>query len=215
LKACILAGLGFAAAQALKMFVMATFLPSADVTVFNPVQELYKSLVKLVELVGIHYTLQMTPNLAKFSHHHRILAVALGWGFVESLILYLIPLWMGARGLEFSWEFIQMAVESNINLFVHLGTVCVVWLLRRTNIEQSAQPVLITIAGLYLIQPSIVSYMTLVLQLKPVYILVVRGTVTAIMGGMAAVLLWRYSHYTVSSFKASNLKPSNVKSKIQ
>jgi len=28
----------------------------------------------------------------------------------------LLPLWVGARGVEFDWKYIQMCFESNINL---------------------------------------------------------------------------------------------------
>lgn len=27
-----------------------------------------------------------------------------------------IPLWVGARGVEFDWKYVQMCFESNINL---------------------------------------------------------------------------------------------------
>jgi hypothetical protein len=39
-----------------------------------------------------------------------------GWAAAEAIVSYLIPLWIGARGMEFSWEYIQMGLASNINL---------------------------------------------------------------------------------------------------
>jgi hypothetical protein len=95
-------------------------------------QEAMKSLVNVIEIVGVQYTLQLTPNLSKFEHGVRVLALGtglgscdcvvfielpcLGWAFAESVVSYLIPLWIGARGMQFSWEFIEMGVASNINM---------------------------------------------------------------------------------------------------
>ena len=39
-----------------------------------------------------------------------------GWATADSLLRRLVPLWMGARQLEFSWEYTQMAIQANINL---------------------------------------------------------------------------------------------------
>lgn len=39
-----------------------------------------------------------------------------GWALFESLAQFLLPLWIGARGMEFSWEYIEMGIDSNVNL---------------------------------------------------------------------------------------------------
>lgn len=39
-----------------------------------------------------------------------------GWAVTESVLMRLVPLWIGARQLEFSWEYIQMSVEANFSL---------------------------------------------------------------------------------------------------
>jgi hypothetical protein len=40
----------------------------------------------------------------------------LGWAVAESILMRLAPLWIGARQLEFSWEYIQMSIEANFSL---------------------------------------------------------------------------------------------------
>jgi hypothetical protein len=40
----------------------------------------------------------------------------IGWAFADALLHRLAPLWVGARGLEFTWEYLLQGVESNANL---------------------------------------------------------------------------------------------------
>ncbi len=46
----------------------------------------------------------------------RVLAVGLGWSFAQSITHYAPALWTGARGTEFSWEYLEMGVNANIDL---------------------------------------------------------------------------------------------------
>ncbi len=46
----------------------------------------------------------------------RFLIGGLGWAAADVLSTRLYPLWIGARGIEFDWKYIQMSVESNVNL---------------------------------------------------------------------------------------------------
>jgi hypothetical protein len=39
-----------------------------------------------------------------------------GWAFTDSLFTNLVPLWIGARGMEFRWDYLEMAVISNLNM---------------------------------------------------------------------------------------------------
>jgi hypothetical protein len=50
-----------------------------------------------------------------------LLLYGIGWSTAEAIVSYLIPLWIGARGMEFSWQYIEMGVTSNINL---VCTIC-------------------------------------------------------------------------------------------
>lgn len=40
------------------------------------------------------------------------------WMLENPLFAFLscIPLWVGARGIEFDWKYIQMSIDSNISL---------------------------------------------------------------------------------------------------
>lgn len=39
-----------------------------------------------------------------------------GWAFADSILHRLAPLWVGARGLEFTWDYILQGLEANANL---------------------------------------------------------------------------------------------------
>ncbi|KAL4390561.1 hypothetical protein AHAS_Ahas03G0157400 [Arachis hypogaea] len=39
-----------------------------------------------------------------------------GWAFTDSVIHRLVPLWVGTRGLEFTWDYILQGLEANTNL---------------------------------------------------------------------------------------------------
>ena len=46
-----------------------------------------------------------------------------GWAFADSVLHRLAPLWIGARGLEFTWEYIFQGLEANANLVWYPKTV--------------------------------------------------------------------------------------------
>ena len=39
-----------------------------------------------------------------------------GWGIMEVVATRVVPLWVDARGVEFSWSSLQTGLEANITL---------------------------------------------------------------------------------------------------
>jgi len=205
LRSCTFAGFGFAATQVIKIFVMATFLPTpteAAVAVaavslpiaaptFHLTQELMKTAVNLIEYFGVKMTLE-GKHLAKYEHHVRVLAVGLGWTFAESLVLYLIPLWIGARGMEFEWEYIEMGVASNISLLLHIGFAGLVWLRTRTDISASAKKILLPAMVTYLVLPLPLSYLEKVQLVSHWDLLALRLIAGLLLGMLSKNLLANY-----------------------
>ena len=66
----------------------------------------------LFDFVGIYLCLSRV--LAK--GEMKITALAVGWGTAEIIGTRLIPLWIGARGTEFDWQYIQESFGANVNL---------------------------------------------------------------------------------------------------
>lgn len=48
--------------------------------------------------------------------YRRIPLLLAGWAFADSVLHRLAPLWVGARGLEFTWDYVLQGVEANANL---------------------------------------------------------------------------------------------------
>jgi hypothetical protein len=197
LKSCAWAGLIYALSQVFKIFIMATFLPSVEMTEWTFVQEVMKSVVNGVELLGAHFALASIPNLSKFSHGMRILCVGLGWSFIQACVLYLLPLWLGARGMEFSWEFIEMGIAANIDMLLNMSMLACIWLRSRTDLERQGLPLVWVGLAVHLLMPSIQGYLTHVALVSSWNIQMFRLVIGLVLGVPVRMLIQRYSTHKV------------------
>ncbi|XP_044973026.1 uncharacterized protein LOC123440526 [Hordeum vulgare subsp. vulgare] len=88
------------------------------------------------------------------SHNWRVIAV--GWAFADSVLHRLAPLWIGARGLEFTWEYIFQGLEANANLVMTLSLAALgslMWL--RKKKPRTLTPIIYACALLLATMPSI------------------------------------------------------------
>lgn len=51
-----------------------------------------------------------------------------GWAFADSVLHRLAPLWVGARGLEFTWDYILQGLEANANLVLFISWINMIFL---------------------------------------------------------------------------------------
>ncbi|RVX15260.1 Transmembrane protein 147 [Vitis vinifera] len=99
----------------IKLVCLATFLNVSENDSFDPYQELLKALIGFIDVAGLYFALtQLTHR--NISQNHKFQAVGLGWAFADSVLHRLAPLWVGARGLEFTWDYILQGLEANANL---------------------------------------------------------------------------------------------------
>ncbi|KAI3776803.1 hypothetical protein L1987_46593 [Smallanthus sonchifolius] len=78
-------------------------------------KELLKALIGFIDVAGLYFALtQLTHK--NISQNHKFQVVGLGCPFAESVLDRLAPLWVGARGLEFTWDYILQGLEANANL---------------------------------------------------------------------------------------------------
>eukprot|EP00470_Lotharella_oceanica_P001243 CAMPEP_0170168568 /NCGR_PEP_ID=MMETSP0040_2-20121228/1555_1 /TAXON_ID=641309 /ORGANISM="Lotharella oceanica, Strain CCMP622" /LENGTH=177 /DNA_ID=CAMNT_0010406839 /DNA_START=229 /DNA_END=762 /DNA_ORIENTATION=+ len=168
-----------------------------DSNVFSWSQELPIILVGVLDYGGLymmHGRLQRKGT--RKPNHLRVLAVAIGWACAEALVHYLIPLWIGARDVEFSWDYIEMGVQSNINLILHLASSTVVWLGMRNDLDPMAFMVVIVSCFCQLILSSVGNYMKLNLQHASSTILAMRFSCAAVLLTVAWVNFRLYSRKT-------------------
>ncbi|KAL5650874.1 hypothetical protein ACJX0J_036332, partial [Zea mays] len=77
--------------------------------------ELMKVFIEFTDVAGLYFALtQLTHR--NISQNHKFQAVGHGWAFADSILYRLAPLWIGARGHEFTWEYIFQGLEANDNL---------------------------------------------------------------------------------------------------
>ncbi|CAC5415106.1 Transmembrane protein 147 [Mytilus coruscus] len=90
--------------------------------------------------------------------HYKIIRKAgiVGWATPELLVTRLLPLWVGARGVEFDWKYIQMCFESNINLGHHMCAAMLVWLYSRNDLQKTYVPIVMSLLALSCYRPLIV-----------------------------------------------------------
>ena len=125
----------------------------------------------ILDLVGLHFVI--TRVCAKTDL--KYLVAALGWTSAELIVTKFVladataagdvgfrrflPLWVGARGIEFDWQYIQMSLDSNIALvsrdeakgggsmvilvqIQHLSVAMLLWLRTRHDLNRSYIPLI-------------------------------------------------------------------------
>merc|ERR1719266_2359533 len=121
---------------------------------FDFLMEFWKLTVDLADLIGLYVVIQKVAGKGQV----KVLTAGLGWAFAELVLTRVIFLWVGARGIEFDWKYIQNSFEANISLLHHITLAALVWLWTRREIQKSVVPVLL-IVGL------VCSYKGLILDL--------------------------------------------------
>ena len=64
----------------------------------------------LADLIGLYVVIQKVAGKGQV----KVLVAGLGWAFAELVLTRVIFLWVGARGIEFDWKYIQNSFEANI-----------------------------------------------------------------------------------------------------
>ncbi|WOK91666.1 transmembrane protein 147 [Canna indica] len=142
-----------------KLICLATFLKVPENDNFDPYQELLKALIGFIDVAGFYLALTRLTH-RNISQNHKYQAVGLGWAFADSVLHRLAPLWVGARGLEFTWEYIFQGIEANANLVLNLAFAALgslMWL--KKNKPRTLLPIIYACAGILATMPSIISYL--------------------------------------------------------
>jgi len=142
-----------------QLVCLATLLKVPENDSFDPYQELMKVFIGFIDVAGLYFALtQLTHR--NISQNHKFQAVGLGWAFADSVLHRLAPLWIGTRGLEFTWEYIFQGIEANANLVMTLSLAALgslMWL--RKNKPRTLVPIIYACALLLATMPSITSYL--------------------------------------------------------
>ena len=75
-------------------------------------QELLKCTVDLADLIGLSLVMARIAGKG----NTKVLIAGLGWAGAELILSRLLVLWVGARGTEFDWKYIQKSFDANISM---------------------------------------------------------------------------------------------------
>ncbi|GLH01090.1 Uncharacterized protein GBIM_07310 [Gryllus bimaculatus] len=177
------------------MLILATFFPAADVNNQEGIDflgEFFKTTVDLADLGGLYMVLMGIPGKG----HAKVLTAGVGWAGAEIVLTRFLLLWVGARGAEFDWMYIQKSIESNISLVQHITTATLVWLWSRHDLNRSLLPVVTAMLLLCAYKPlllDVLGHVThtgswIALLLRAVFTLCLGVTTLQIYAGLAQTM---------------------------
>ncbi|VDM96823.1 unnamed protein product [Thelazia callipaeda] len=142
---CTYAVLAYLLTQLGKMLVLATFFPTSDFDGFDMIPEVMKASADIFDVMGLHTVI---VYLMAGKSEVRFLTVGLGWAFAHSVATRLVGLWVGARATSFHWKYIQMALDSNIDLVFYIAMAALVWLFTRNDLRSGMRRVVVLLITL-------------------------------------------------------------------
>jgi len=134
------AGVMYMLTQLAKMIFLATFFPMPEldeeevVHKFDLVHDVFRATVDIADLVGIYFVMQRVAGKGSV----KILVAGLGWAMAELVLTRLVFLWVGARGVEFDWKYIQKCLDANISLVHCISLAALVWIWTRKEVTLSS-----------------------------------------------------------------------------
>merc|ERR1719312_2290428 len=124
------------------MLFLATFFPMSDLEpeegegdhMAQPAHMFLRATVDMADLIGIYLIMSRLSGKGAV----KVLVAGLGWAFAELVLTRLVFLWVGARGVEFDWRYIQKSFEANISLVHFITIATLVWLWGKRNSTSGA-----------------------------------------------------------------------------
>merc|ERR1712066_768238 len=164
------ASLMYILTQLAKMLFLATFFPMSELEEeegahkFDFFNDFLRATVDMADLVGIYLVMSRVSGKGSV----KVLIAGLGWAFAELILTRLVFLWVGARGVEFDWRYIQKSFEANISLVHFITLSALVWLWGKRNSTSGAglTGVLVLVLALCCYKGLLVSLTVSALQLS-------------------------------------------------
>ena len=119
---------GYLITQFLKLIMLATFIPEGA-TEIGFLNEFLKALIGGCEIMGFYWLIQSQ----KSSKDTKILSISIGWATMGNIATKLVPLWIGARELDFSWRHTLLSISGNISIINAISLAYIVALWSRKN----------------------------------------------------------------------------------
>lgn len=174
---CVQAGVTYLFVQLCKMLFLATFFPTWEGGIYDFIGEFMKASVDVADLIGLN--LVMSRNAGK--GEYKIMVAALGWATAELIMSRCIPLWVGARGIEFDWKYIQMSIDSNISLVHYIVASAQVWMITRYDLYHTFRPAVLLLMFLSVYKAFVMETFVHLFSLGSWTALLARAVVTGLL----------------------------------
>jgi len=164
--------------QFLKLLLMATFIPSEgefELAEFSLSLELMKSFISIIDAVSLYFIF-VSRSIISSNARTKILAVGLGWATAESIVSRLAPLWIGARGVEFSWTYLITSMEGTVSVFYYLAFATSAYLWTKSNLG-SLQSIVFGYLCIFTVLPSFYLWLTFSVGLNEAQILGIKAAI--------------------------------------
>ena len=90
-------------------------------------QEIVKTSIYMTEIIFLYQSLKSKNNFSEEQCHLRVITVALGWSFAESLLNNLFYYMFNSMGEEFTWEYIRTAILANVQMIEKMAIVALIY----------------------------------------------------------------------------------------
>lgn len=177
------AGSAYFLTQLCKMLILATFFPMSETTSQQQMDilgEFMKSTMDLSDLLGLHLLMMKIPGRGEM----KVLIAGLGWATAEYLTTKLIPLWVGARAIEFNWIHTQLSFDANISLVMYLSIAALIWLWSRTDLQKIYTPIVLTLLMLSSYRPLVLEIVSYMFALSSWNLLIFKAIYTSAIGAL-------------------------------
>lgn len=134
----------------------------------------------MADIIGMYVVLAGIPGKG----HSKVLTAGIGWATAEVILSRALLLWVGARGQEFDWRYIQKCLESNVSLIQHISTVTLIWLWSRHDLQKTFKPIVTGLIVFNCYKPMLLDLLISVLLTGPWTALLIKAFVTLCVGAV-------------------------------
>lgn len=135
-------------------------------------------------MAGLYIILKSIPGKG----HSKVLTAGIGWATAEVILSRALLLWVGARGAEFDWKYIQKCLESNISLVQHISSVTLLWLWSRHDLKTNFKPLVVILILLSSFKPLILDWFVNFFAIGSWVLLLLKALTTFTIGGFTLTI---------------------------
>lgn len=153
-RSCLGGVFGYVLASMAKLLAYATLVPLSEE--WSIISELPKELITLIDIYVLTTVFSWKASRTA-DKKTRMIGIGLGWGAAELICSHLLIFIVNAGGGEFSWEYMQRAINANWGLFQVIVVACLVYI---RNTSSGVMPLLTTIllGAQLVVRPLFISY---------------------------------------------------------